>query len=166
MLSSDRLKDDGALIDNNTTDFKGIFATYPAKDTGTLNQLFDQIVGTAILLIVVCSVTTSKLAPGIAPIIVGLCVTSVGVSFGTNCGYPINPARDFAPRIATAMFGYDDTFSAGNYYFWVPVIGPIIGGVLGVFIHYLFIDIHKKDRDEEKYVEKKEEKNTVVESQP
>jgi glycerol uptake facilitator-like aquaporin len=62
------------------------------------------------------------------------------MSFGMNAGYAINPARDLGPRLFTFVAGWGtEVFTAGNYWFWVPIIGPLIGGVLGATIYDLLI---------------------------
>jgi glycerol uptake facilitator-like aquaporin len=67
-------------------------------------------------------------------------VTVIGMSFGFNAGYAINPARDLGPRLFTAVAGWGaDVFRAGNYWFWVPIVGPIVGGVLGAYTYDLLI---------------------------
>lgn len=103
---------DGGKLNYNDS-YRGIFATYPASGTTTAGQFLDQVVGTLLLLLIVCSISDTKnSAPpaGLGPVLVGAGVFSIGCSFGTNCGYAINPARDLSPRVATLILGYDDTF--------------------------------------------------------
>ena len=67
-----------------------------------------------------------------APFIIGLLVVLIGMTFGFNSGYAINPARDLGPRLFTLVGGWGaEVFSAANYWFWVPIVGPLLGGVLG-----------------------------------
>jgi len=64
----------------------------------------------------------------------------IGMTMGFNCGYAINPARDLGPRLFTLLAGWGgEVFRAGNYWFWVPIIGPLIGGVLGARVYDLLI---------------------------
>jgi MIP family channel proteins len=114
----------------------GIWATYPQPFLSVFPGGFiDQVVGTALLVGVIFGITDSRNAPaptGVVPVVVGLLVVLIGASFGFNSGYAINPARDFAPRLFTAVAGWGpDVFSAGNNWWWVPVAAPVIGGVLG-----------------------------------
>ena len=73
---------------------------------------------------------------------------AIGNSFGANSGYAINPARDFGPRLFAYFAGWGKVALPGTYdvagfhftaYFWVPIVGPLIGGILGVLIYDLFI---------------------------
>merc|ERR1711935_385550 len=116
----------------------GIFATYPAGDHISNGICFlDQVVGTAILVFSILAVTDAKnkVHPSIIPIFIGLSIGAVGMSFGYNCGFSLNPARDLGPRIFTAMVYGGDVFAAHNYYFWVPVIGPYVGGALAGLVY-------------------------------
>jgi glycerol uptake facilitator-like aquaporin len=67
----------------------------------------------------------------------------IGTAFAYNCGYAINPSRDFAPRLFTLIAGWGtQTFSHANYFFWVPIIGPMVGAVVGSLIYTVMIAIH------------------------
>ena len=83
---------------------------------------FDQFFGTALLIIFVLAITdknNNDLPNGTAPILVGITIITIGTSFGYNCGYAINPARDFGPRLFTAIAGWGlKPFTTGNYFFW------------------------------------------------
>ena len=121
----------------------GIWATYPQPWLSTLSGLVDQIVGTAVLVLVVFALGDSKNAPpqaNAAPIVVGLLVMAIGMCYGLNAGYAINPARDFGPRLFTALAGWGgEVFNAGNGWWWVPIAGPLIGGPLGGLVYDLCI---------------------------
>ncbi len=117
----------------------GIFATYPQPFLSIPGGLVDQILGTALLAMLVCALTDRRnSAPGanVAPLLIGLLVVAIGMCFGFNCGYAINPARDLGPRLFTWMAGWGaEVFRAGDYWFWVPIVGPLIGGCLGAVIY-------------------------------
>jgi glycerol uptake facilitator protein len=115
------------------------FATFPAAYFhNVLGPLVDQIVGTFFLVLFVWAVTDEFNTPvgaNLAPFIVGLIVLAVGISFGANAGYAINPARDFGPRMFALIAGWGKVAFPGNYgnindYFWIPIVGPLIGGAL------------------------------------
>ena len=64
--------------------------------------------------------------------LVGLLVVGIGVAFGFNAGYAINPARDFGPRLFTFVAGWGSgVFTAGNGWWWVPIVAPVVGAILG-----------------------------------
>jgi glycerol uptake facilitator protein len=96
----------------------------------------DQVLGTALLLLLIFALTdTLNTPPGanLAPLIIGLVVVATGMAFGANAGYAINPARDFGPRLASFLTGYDSAWRDqwGTLHFWVPIVGPLVGGVIG-----------------------------------
>ena len=122
----------------------GIFSTYPQPYLSTFPGGFiDQVVGTAILIAVIFGIGDSRNAPvgaGLGPFIVGLLVVGIGAAYGTNCGYAINPARDLGPRTFTFLAGWgSEVFRAGNYWWWVPIAGPLVGGVLGGWLYDAFV---------------------------
>lgn len=117
-----------------------IFATYPQPYLSTFPGGFvDQVVGTAILMGVILGITDSRnSAPpgGLVPFIVGLLVVGIGMAYGANSGYAINPARDLGPRLFTFVAGWGtEVFRAGNHWWWVPVVAPPVGAVLGGWIY-------------------------------
>jgi len=123
----------------------GIWATKPFSFTTTEMALGDQIFGAFLLVVCVMALTDPKnMGPhkGLIPILVGFVVFGVGLSFGTNAGFAINPARDFGPRIFEAIIYGADTFSNGNYYFWIPIVGPHIGAILGALVYIFVIEMH------------------------
>lgn len=125
----------------------GIWATYPQEFLSTFPGGFiDQVVGTALLVGMVFAITDERnFAPksNLAPVLVGAVVAVIGMSFGYNAGYAINPARDFAPRLFTAMAGWgSDVFTVQDHFWWVPIAGPCVGGILGGFVYDLLIAKH------------------------
>jgi len=127
----------------------GIFSTYPQDFLSNIpGGLIDQIVGTALLLLLVLALGDQKnfaAEARLQPILVGLAVVLIGMTFGFNAGYAINPARDLGPRIFTAIAGWGgEVFTAGNSWWWVPIVGPLIGGVLGGYVYDLCITKHQK----------------------
>lgn len=122
----------------------GIWATYPQPFLSTFPGGFvDQVVGTALLVMLIFALIDEKnVGPttSLVPVLVGLAVVVIGQAFGFNAGYAINPARDFGPRLFTFVAGWGaEVFRANNGYWWVPIAGPMVGGVLGGFAYDVFI---------------------------
>ena len=117
----------------------GIWATYPQPFLSTLGGFNNEFVGTALRVGVILGITDSRNSPapaGLAPVIVGLLVIAIGASFGWNSGYAINPARDFGPRLFTAVAGWGSgVFTAANNWWWVPIVSPTLGAVVGGFVY-------------------------------
>ncbi|PYT11708.1 MAG: aquaporin [Acidobacteria bacterium] len=113
----------------------GVFTTFPAFPAQPLAGLVDQIIGTALLLMMIFAITDERNTPpgsNMAPLMIGLIVVAIGMAFGGVHGYAINPARDFGPRLFTVMAGFrNNGLTDGSFVFWVPIVGPLIGGVIG-----------------------------------
>jgi MIP family channel proteins len=127
----------------------GIFSTYPQDFLSNVpGGLVDQIVGTALLLLLIFAIGDQKNFAAEArfqPVLVGAAVVLIGMTFGFNAGYAINPARDLGPRVFTLVAGWGaEVFRAGNFWWWVPIVGPLIGGVLGGYVYDLCITRHHK----------------------
>jgi len=135
----------------------GIWGTYPKAYLSIWSGLGDQVFGTMMLVLCAMTVTDPKNtmgAPkGMAPLIIGLIVFAIGLTFGLNCGFAINPARDFGPRAFTACAGWgSETFTAYNYWFWVPIVGPHIGAICGAFFYLLTVGVHLPESPAEEVV--------------
>ncbi|MFZ0040923.1 MAG: MIP/aquaporin family protein [Solirubrobacteraceae bacterium] len=125
-----------------------IFATFPAKYFHSwVGPFADQVIGTAFLVAFIFAVTDEFNAPvkaNMAPLIVGFIVVAIGLSYGANAGYAINPARDFGPRIWAWIAGWKTIAMPGDYgnintYFWIPIVGPLVGAAVGAFVYDLGI---------------------------
>jgi glycerol uptake facilitator protein len=124
-----------------------VFSTLPGNGTlpvSELGALRDQIIGTAILLLVISAIIDMKnTKPGanLHALMIGLLVVAIGMAYGADAGYAINPARDLGPRLASFFTGYSTAWrdQFGNFYWWVPIVGPLIGGPLGAALYRLFI---------------------------
>ena len=133
----------------HTIKSQGIFSTLPGNGSLTAGvsewgAFRDQIIGTALLLFLVYAVTDSRnTAPigNLAPVVVGFIVVAIGMAWGTDAGYAINPARDFGPRLASYFTGYGSAFrdQYGDLYFWVPIVAPLIGAVLGAWLYKVLV---------------------------
>jgi glycerol uptake facilitator protein len=117
----------------------GVFTTFPAFPDILGAGLLDQTIGTALLLLMIFAITDERNQPpaaNLGPIMVGLVVVVIGMSFGGLHGYAINPARDFGPRLFTALVGFKNNgLTTGAPVWWVPIVGPILGGLIGAAVY-------------------------------
>lgn len=141
--------DGGQRMVEGTRATAGIWATYPQSYLSTFPGGFvDQVVGTALLMLLIFALTDERnLAPksNLGPLLVGAIVFLIGMTFGHNAGYAINPARDFGPRLFTALAGWGwDVFRVGNGqpWWWVPIVAPCVGGVLGGYVYDACVTSH------------------------
>jgi glycerol uptake facilitator protein len=114
-----------------------VFTTFPAFPDLWLFGFFDQIIGTALLMGLILAITdplNAPVPPGLQPILIGLVVVAIGVSWGGMHGYAINPARDFGPRLFTLTAGFQNT-GFGTHALWVPIVGPYLGGLFGALVY-------------------------------
>jgi len=115
----------------------GVFYTSPKSFVGTFGAFGDEFIGTALLVGLILAITDARNQPvqsNLNPMIIGFLIVAIGASFGLNTGYAINPARDFGPRLWVAFVTGGASFSANDYYFWIPIVAPLLGGVAGAFI--------------------------------
>ncbi|WP_309543774.1 MIP/aquaporin family protein [Streptococcus dysgalactiae] len=116
------------------------FSTGPAIRHAWSN-LLGEALGTAVLVITVMAIGPNKVAAGFGPIIVGFVIMAVGFSLGATTGYAINPARDLGPRIMHALLPIPNKGDSDWSYAWIPVLGPILGGVAGALIYQVILNM-------------------------
>jgi glycerol uptake facilitator protein len=110
------------------------FATAPAIRK-TWANLVSEIIGTFVLILGLLFIGANQFTEGLNPLVVGLLIFSIGLSLGGPTGYAINPARDLGPRIAHAVLPIVGKGSSDWRYSWIPVVGPVIGGVYGALFY-------------------------------
>jgi glycerol uptake facilitator protein len=126
-----------------------VFSTGPAIRNPAANVIGEAI-GTAVLLFGILAIaanaqTLSKpgdvdlsfvFSRGLQPLLVGVLVLGIGLSLGGPTGYALNPARDLAPRLAHAVLPIPGKGGSDWEYSWIPVVGPIIGGIIGAAAYW------------------------------
>lgn len=115
-----------------------VFYTGHRDFVGTFGAFGDEFVGTALLVGLILAIVDGRNQPvqaNLNPMIIGFLVVAIGASFGLNTGYAINPARDFGPRLWIAIVSGGASLSADSYYFWIPIVAPLLGGTVGAFIY-------------------------------
>jgi glycerol uptake facilitator len=126
----------------------GVFCTGPAiRSTGP--NLITEIIGTAVLMFGILAIAANAqtlvrpgdvdlsvvFSRGLQPLLVGVLVLGIGVSLGGPTGYAINPARDLGPRLAHAILPIAGKGPSDWEYSWIPIVGPIIGGIAGAGLY-------------------------------
>jgi glycerol uptake facilitator protein len=114
----------------------GVFFTHPGLAITPLHAFVDEIVLTGILVLGVFAITEefNTLAPAAngGALLIGLLVATIGACAGYLEAWPINPARDFGPRLFCYFTGWGaQAFPAPQNYWWVPIAGPLLGGIAG-----------------------------------
>jgi glycerol uptake facilitator protein len=117
----------------------GIFTTFPAFPGMPQAGFLDQLIGTALLVLLIFAITDEfNMPPGanLAPLLIGLVVVVIGMSFGGMHGYAINPARDFGPRLFTVVAGFSNNgLTDGSRVWSIPVVAPLLGGLIGAAVY-------------------------------
>jgi glycerol uptake facilitator protein len=147
-INSFEMANDITRGEENSIPTFSIFATFPAPYyDNAWGPFLDELIGTALLVgIVLALIDQYNQAPraNLGPLLVGFTVFAIGMSFGANSGYAINPARDLGPRLWAWIQGWGEIAIPGNYgnvdfYMWVPIVAPLVGGLVGAVIYNFFI---------------------------
>ncbi|TVY71449.1 putative membrane protein [Lachnellula suecica] len=120
----------------------GIFCTYPAEFMTRTGQFFSEFIASTILMFCIYALQDNgNLGAGnLTPLGLFFVIFGIGACFGWETGYAINLARDFGPRLMSYFLGYGhEVWSAGNYYFWVPMVAPFFGCTFGGWLYDVFI---------------------------
>ncbi len=127
------------LVDPQLEKTAGVFTTFPAFPGLLQAGFLDQVIGTALLLLLILAITDEFNSPpgaNLVPLMIGLVVVAIGMSFGGMHGYPINPARDLGPRLFTVVAGFrNNGITDGSRVWWVPVVAPLVGGLVGAAVY-------------------------------
>ena len=125
-----------------------IFCTYPQPFLTKTGQFFSEFIASTILIFVIFALKDNS-NPGamgksgagnLFPLALFFLIFGIGACFGWETGYAINLARDFGPRLMSYAVGYGpEVWSAGDYYFWVPVVASFLGCAFGGFLYDVFI---------------------------
>ncbi len=135
----------------------GVFFTHPGLAITPMHALVDQIVLTAFLIFGIFAITEqyNEAAPSAnsGALIIGLLVATIGASMGYLEAWAINPARDFGPRLFAFFAGWGSSaLPSPHDYWWIPIVGPLIGGVFGgaayQWLIYPFLPARQRARDE------------------
>jgi len=115
------------------------FSTAPAI-RNPVSNVITEVIGTFVLVFGILAFfdNAATADTGLGPLIVGLLVVGIGMSLGGPTGYAINPARDLGPRIMHAILPIPGKGDSDWGYAWVPVVAPIVGGILAALAYKAF----------------------------
>ena len=124
----------------------GIFCTYPQSDMTKASMFFDEFIASAMLMFVIFALKDDSNKGAFSasgawfPLCLFFLIFGIGATWGWQTGYAINLARDFGPRLMSYAVGYGhEVWSAGGYYFWIPMVAPFLGTLFGGFLDDVFI---------------------------
>ncbi|ERF76219.1 hypothetical protein EPUS_04296 [Endocarpon pusillum Z07020] len=126
----------------SNTSTAGIFCTYPAPFMTKTGMFFSEFIASAILMFCIYALKDDgNLGAGhLTPLAPFFVIFGIGACFGWETGYAINLARDFGPRLMSYFLGYGhEVWSAGGYYFWVPMVAPFFGCAFGGWLYDMFL---------------------------
>lgn len=137
-------------VDPQLATTAGVFTTFPAFPGQPQAGFLDQFIGTGLLMLMIFAIIDEFNTPpgaNLAPLMIGLVVVAIGMSFGGMHGYAINPARDFGPRLFTVFAGFSNNgITDGTRVWWVPVVAPLLGGLAGAALYDFGIRRYLKPR--------------------
>jgi glycerol uptake facilitator protein len=113
-----------------------VFSTAPAI-RNPVSNFMNEAIATALLVFAILFIGVNEFTHGLKPLVVGLLIVSIGLSLGGTTGFAMNPARDLGPRIAHALLPIAGKGSSDWGYAWIPVAGPVVGGMMGAFLYQL-----------------------------
>lgn len=117
---------------------QAVFCTAPAVYAPWAN-LLSEVIGTFVLVLGILAIGANEFTQGLNPLIIGFLIVAIGLSLGGTTGYAINPARDLGPRIMHFLLPIAGKGDSGWKYSWIPVVGPVVGGVYGaLFFNAVF----------------------------
>ena len=114
----------------------GVFATAPAIHNPLFN-FFSEMIASFIFIFTLLDL--GNFTQGLKPLIVGLIITAIGMALGGTTGFAVNPARDWGPRLAYTILPVPNKGNGNWSYAWVPMVGPIVGGILAAGLHVLLM---------------------------
>lgn len=114
----------------------GIFSTGPAIRSYAANFI-SEVIGTIVLVFSLLAFTRGNFTAGLNPLVVGVLIIAIGLSLGGTTGYAINPARDLGPRLAHAVLPIANKGGSDWAYSWIPIVGPMVGGIIGAVLYLL-----------------------------
>jgi glycerol uptake facilitator protein len=119
----------------------GVFCTAPAIPSRFAN-LLSEVIGTFAFIFALSYLGVTEFSQGLNPLVIGGLIVLVGMSLGNTTGYAINPARDFGPRVTHFILPIKGKGHSNWSYSWIPIVGPLIGGILGATLYEALFNDH------------------------
>ena len=98
-------------------------------------NFLSEVIATGVFIFALLNLGT--FTTGLKPVIVGLLIMVIGLSLGSTTGFALNPARDWAPRLAYTILPIPGKSSAHWEYAWVPMLGPLAGGIIAAGLQFI-----------------------------
>ncbi|KAL3671006.1 hypothetical protein V7S43_004190 [Phytophthora oleae] len=128
---------------NQETMYK-LFITYARDGVSNYTAFYTEVLACACIMLASYAIKDKRNRwPGNrgTPFALALLVTAISCAFSTNSGLGMSPNRDFGPRLFTYIIGYHMVFTEDSYYFWIPIVAPLIGGIIGGGLYILFVEM-------------------------
>lgn len=146
-----------SIVDPERTSTNAIFATYPLANVGNFTCFLTEFFAAAVLVVGFLAVQDQHNRPigrQAVPAAIGVLVSAIAMAFGMNTGLAINAARDLGPRLLMWTVGFGSrVFSLNHYYFWIPLVAPILGGAVGGIAYEGMVGYHHPTRSHGPYPE-------------
>ncbi|KAG7382925.1 hypothetical protein PHYPSEUDO_004221 [Phytophthora pseudosyringae] len=128
---------------NQETMYK-LFITYARDGVSNYTAFYTEVLACACIMLASYAIKDKRNRwPGNrgTPFALALLVTAISCAFSTNSGLGMSPNRDFGPRLFTYVIGYHMVFTEDSYYFWIPIVAPLVGGVIGGGLYILLVEM-------------------------
>ncbi|OBS83292.1 hypothetical protein A6R68_22710, partial [Neotoma lepida] len=141
----------GNLTVTGSRETASIFATYPSPYLSLISGFLDQVLGTWMLTVGLLAVLDRRnkgVPAGLQPVVAGLLILAIGLSMGVNCGFPLTLPGPWAHSSSPTLLAGGEVFSAGNGWWWVPVVAPVVGSTLSTATYQLLVTLHHPEDPE------------------
>ncbi|KAG7398338.1 hypothetical protein PHYBOEH_011246 [Phytophthora boehmeriae] len=126
-----------------------LFITYARPGVSNYTAFYTEVLACASIMLAAFAIKDQRncwLGKRGAPFALALLVTAISCSFSANSALGMSPNRDFGPRFFMYLVGYHQVFTEDSYYFWIPIVAPLIGGVIGAGLYILFVEMQHPER--------------------
>ncbi|KAK1936665.1 Aquaporin-3 [Phytophthora citrophthora] len=144
-------------VDPDRTTTHTVFATFPHENVGNFTCFVTEFLAAGLLILGILALLDQHNRPigrHAVPPAIGVLVSAIAMGFATNTGLAANAARDLGPRLFMLTAGWGSrVFTLNDYYFWIPLVAPILGGAAGAFVYEAMVGYHHAGRSHGPYPE-------------